>query len=61
MSEETAAFGTGMAVGLACGIAIASMWSTSCWKEDAIDRGFAEYNQTTGQWQWKTNCVEIAK
>jgi len=22
-------------------------------KEQAIEKGFAEYNQTTGKWQWK--------
>ena len=22
-------------------------------KQQAIQRGYAEYNQTTGQWQWK--------
>lgn len=22
-------------------------------RKDAIQRGFAEYNQTNGQWQWK--------
>ena len=24
-------------------------------KQQAIDRGFAEYNTTNGQWQWKEN------
>jgi hypothetical protein len=22
-------------------------------KREAIEKGFAEYNQTTGKWQWK--------
>lgn len=24
-------------------------------KHEAIERGYAEYNQTTGAWQWKEN------
>ncbi len=24
-------------------------------RNDAISHGFAEYNSTNGQWQWKTN------
>ena len=23
------------------------------WKTEAVEKGFAEYNQTTGDWQWK--------
>lgn len=23
------------------------------WKADMVKRGFAEYSQTTGEWQWK--------
>ena len=25
----------------------------SAWREDAISRGLAEYNQVNGEWQWK--------
>ncbi len=25
------------------------------WRKDMIERGYAEYNSTTGEWQWKEN------
>lgn len=28
-------------------------------KNEAIQKGYAEYNQTTGDWQWKTNIHNI--
>ena len=27
-------------------------------KQQAIEKGFAEYNKTTGEWQWKNKEVE---
>ena len=28
-------------------------------KKEAVQRGFADYNQTTGNWEWKTNVVIV--
>lgn len=36
-------------IGAVCGIAIAQ----ENWEKDCVKRGVAEYNQTTGVWQWK--------
>lgn len=27
------------------------------WKRSIVQHNFAEFNQITGQWQWKTNVV----
>lgn len=39
-------------------VAVASFGFTrafvnGAWKADMVKRGFAEYSQTTGEWQWK--------
>lgn len=47
--------------GLFCGVllAIASWGVTNdCWKRDTVDRGFAIYCPTDGQWAWNGECDE---
>jgi hypothetical protein len=34
--------------------------SDKAWKKDAVQRGFAEYSQTTGNWQWKESKTSKA-
>ena len=41
-----------IAVWLMCGV---YTQVSKSWQKDAIEKGFAEYNQTTGVWQWKEN------
>ncbi len=31
----------------------------SVWKGEMIERGYAEYNQTTGDWQWREDIIII--
>ena len=34
------------------------LWFTDrTWHRNTIERGFAEYDQATGAWQWKSNMV----
>lgn len=40
-------------IGTLLGIALGSWSEAYKYKHQAIRRGFAEYNQTTGDWQWK--------
>lgn len=35
--------------------------SDSDWKRESIEKGFAEYNQVTGEWQWKPNLLKDEK
>lgn len=43
-----------MIASLALGFSIAgAIFDQSNLKKEAIDRGFAEYNATNGNWQWK--------
>ena len=38
---------------LILGMAIGNMFTDVAWEKEAIKKGYAEYNQTTGAWQWK--------
>lgn len=58
----------GMFAGIVIGAVIAGSFvsgkDTAYWTYNTIKRGFAEYNQTTGKWQWKehvtlTNYVTV--
>jgi hypothetical protein len=31
------------------------------WKTDMVKRGYAEYSQTTGEWQWKADTDKAAE
>lgn len=42
-------FGTGFVLG---GKLSKDLW-TDYWRQEAVKRGFAEYNSTNGAWQWK--------
>lgn len=60
MSEEqryTAVFFFGMTVGLLIGgLCLEPMWCAygrGIEQRAAIERGYAEYNKMTGEWQWK--------
>lgn len=56
LAKEESAFAVGVVVGALIGIVfgfVLHFLETSAWEEQAIKRGFAEYNQTTDEWQWK--------
>jgi len=40
------------------GLAIGSRATSNVWREEAINRGVAEYNQSSGEWQWKPEFKE---
>lgn len=40
--------------GFLFGTVLTGVLTESAWKSQLIKRGHAEYNQTTGKWQWKT-------
>ncbi len=48
----------GVIIGITIGVVIAEKASASKIKSEAIERGVAEYNQTTGEWQWKQQEVK---
>ena len=39
--------------GIIIGLVLATCLETLKWRKDCIKRGYAQYNKTTGQWQWK--------
>lgn len=47
-----------LVLGLIMGGLIVGQWVGQQWRREAVGKGFAEYNQATGDWQWKTNCLE---
>jgi len=40
-------------IGGVCGILLGHALGMEHYQEQAIEQGYAEYNQTTGDWQWK--------
>ncbi len=48
-------------LGICVGIPIGEQRKISQWREDVIKRGYAEYNATTGQWQWKGDKQEATE
>ena len=52
-STVCSAFFTGALIGFLFGFYIAASFSDTMWKDIAVDRGYAQYNQTTGDWEWK--------
>jgi len=44
---------------LAFGIALGANIERGGWKAICIKRGIANYNETTGDWQWKSDVVEM--
>jgi len=56
MNESTFTGYLGFLMGLILGGLIAVTVESghlADYKKEAIDRGFAKYHETTGQWQWK--------
>jgi len=50
----------GMIIGIAVGIFLGALIITKLQhdlKVEAIQLNYAEYNSTTGVWQWKTNVI----
>jgi hypothetical protein len=52
-ANEWILFVAGCVVGLIIGIAIGQSISESEWRSETIERGYAEYDVATGQWDWK--------
>lgn len=46
---EVAALLVGMLAGFYCGMS----WAVWHWEAEAITRGFAQYNPTTAEFEWK--------
>lgn len=55
MDDDMLTFFVGLTVGMVVGAILLATLQNSSWKRDSIQRGFTEYNSTTGDWQWKTN------
>lgn len=34
-------------------VIVGAALANTAWKADSVRRGFAEYSNTTGEWQWK--------
>lgn len=51
--------------GIVIGGAVASVGTyratDDSWKTDMVKRGYAEYSQTTGEWQWKPVADKAAE
>jgi hypothetical protein len=52
LSEMIAAAFAGL-FGFVAGAMIAGSWVDVSWQKSAVKHGAAEYNQTSGKWQWK--------
>lgn len=57
LSEAITGFMCGV-LGLLAGAMIAGSWVDVSWCKSCIKHGAAEYNQTTGAWQWKEPGTE---
>lgn len=62
--EQTGAFFGGLVLGchLACIIAfvlIGVIRDKTDYRKQAIERGYAEYNKTTGKWQWVEKAEKV--
>ncbi len=45
--------------GVCTGVPIGEHRKISQWQKETVQRGYAEYNATTGQWQWKGEKPEV--
>lgn len=55
MSSEDGAFVIGLLIGLMIGALIGTVTLSQAqpdYRQQAIEHGYAEYNSTTGAWQW---------
>lgn len=57
--DSSHAFVVGCLLGIMVAFSVTFFLNQEAWRTDAIERGFAEYNQTTGELQWKTNVVTV--
>lgn len=48
-------------LGLLAGIPIGEQRKIDQWRQETVKRGYAEYNATTGQWQWKGDKTEATE
>lgn len=46
-------FFMGIFIGFILGLIVLVIPENYQWKNDAINRGFARYNEKTGNWEWK--------
>lgn len=46
-------------LGLLCGIAIGGSVGKQIMKDQAIERGYAQYRTDTGEWTWKCDLEKI--
>ena len=54
----------GCLIGFMIGILITLLFiwkSDTQWQNEAVKHGAAEYNITTGEWQWKSKAEESSK
>ena len=61
MNNDGAVFGIGIFFGASVAFVMCALLhygEKEAWHDEAIKRGFAEYNQTTGAWQWKQLTTE---
>lgn len=56
MRDNFGVFFLGCAVGVVVGVLFFVPCADSMWRTEAVKRGYAEYSQTTGEWQWKTQA-----
>lgn len=59
--EAYAVFVFGIVIGGAVASAGAYCAIDGSWKTDMVKRGYAEYSQTTGEWQWKPVAEKAAE
>jgi hypothetical protein len=59
-NQETICFNTGVIIGIMIGVlgcAVVFFSQQSAWRQEAIQKGYAKYEETTGEWMWRKNPV----
>lgn len=51
----------GLVPGMIIFITIGASLSDNNWEKECVNRGVAEYNQITGEWQWKIQPLDAQK
>lgn len=46
-------------IGIVIGSVVATNVVDHSWEREAVEYGYAEYNSTTGDWQWKPKPIEV--
>lgn len=44
-----------------CSFGIGMTLVDSVWEKESVEKGFAEYDQVTSEWQWKPNLLKDEK